>query len=417
MRAPTKMRANRSILHNKWNKKKDTLKKLAKQVDWFLLGPVLILMVVGIVMVYSASADMPSGSAVGYFTKQAAFDVSGLALIAVLFRLPIHWQSIGVRRIVGFFALLSIVVLLVTLFIGPVINGARGWIIMGSASFQPVEVFKVLLVLGLAYLLSQDKQNIAIPEKREQRLWWVYMLLLLAGIVIDFMMPDMGGTIILVMIGLVMYLAARHKPAWTVGLIALIGVVYAAIPYIAHVFDFEHSNNYQLARFTAFVDPWAVASTSGLQVINSMYAISNGGFFGRGLGNSLQKFGNLPEPNTDFIMAIVAEELGVIAVIVILALMYLIIFRMILWGMRTKNMFYRLTLYGFAVYLFMQVFINFGGVIGALPITGVTFPFISYGGTSIWSLTVSIGIALNTIKQVKFEWQHRAAEENRNGRI
>ena len=153
--------------------------------------------------------------------------------------------------------------------------------------------------------------------------------------------------------------------------------------------------SYKLARLVAFIDPFGHANGSGQQLVNSYYALSNGGVFGVGLGNSIQKRGYLPEPNTDFIMAITGEELGLIGVVIIMLLLGIIVWRIIRIGIRSADSFNTLVCYGVATYFAVQAFINVGGVIGWLPITGVTFPFISYGGSSMFSLTLSLGIVLN----------------------
>jgi cell division protein FtsW len=236
--------------------------------------------------------------------------------------------------------------------------------------------------------------------------------MIIAGFVLDRYMPDYGGLLILASIGAIMLLSSGRSPIPVVigGYSFFIGVYLAIAPIVRwlEIHMPQLNSNYVFLRFVAYVDPWGNASSSGLQVINSWYAISNGGIFGRGLGNSIQKLGRLPEPNTDFIMAVIAEELGLIGVLVILLLTFIIIFRLVLWGIRSqKSPFRRLALYGFAAYLLMQVFINFGGVIGVLPITGVTYPFISYGGSSVFSLALAMGVSLNLIKSAKLERSRR----------
>ncbi|WP_439794943.1 FtsW/RodA/SpoVE family cell cycle protein [Secundilactobacillus kimchicus] len=164
--------------------------------------------------------------------------------------------------------------------------------------------------------------------------------------------------------------------------------------------------SYKLARVLAFVDPFGHASSAGAQLVNSYYALSNGGLFGVGLGNSIQKRGYLPEPNTDFIMAIVGEELGLVGIVVILILLAIIIGRAVQLGIRSTNGYYALLCYGIATYFTVQAVINVGGVAGVLPITGVTFPFISYGGSSMFSLTLALGTLLNISTRERKERNH-----------
>jgi cell division protein FtsW len=155
------------------------------------------------------------------------------------------------------------------------------------------------------------------------------------------------------------------------------------------------SNSYQLQRIIAFTNPFGHATGAGQQLVNSYYAISNGGLFGVGLGNSVQKTGYLPEPNTDFIMAILTEELGAIGAICVMALLTFIIARIVLIGVRSTHPYHSLICYGVATYMTIQTLFNMGGVLGVLPITGVTFPFISYGGSSILTLSFCLGLVLN----------------------
>ena len=167
----------------------------------------------------------------------------------------------------------------------------------------------------------------------------------------------------------------------------------------------------------AFLNPFGNASGSGSQLVNSYYAISNGGVFGSGLGNSVQKMGYLPEPNTDFIMSITSEELGLVGVSVILILLMIIICRMIQIGVRSNSMYEMLLCYGSATFILIEAFFNIGGVLGLLPITGVTFPFISYGGSSMLILSFTVGIIMNiSIQQNKQRALRRGARQPRRAR-
>jgi len=170
---------------------------------------------------------------------------------------------------------------------------------------------------------------------------------------------------------------------------------WVLVPLMSRLPQSVLSNSYQLRRFLGFLNPFKTASGAGTQLVNSYYAISNGGLTGVGIGNSLQKRGYLPEPNTDFIMSITAEELGLIGVLLIMGLLLVIVIRMIYIGVRSNNTFNILVCYGVAAYLTIQTFINIGGIVGLIPITGVTFPFMSYGGSSMMVLTLSLGLVLN----------------------
>jgi cell division protein FtsW len=354
------------------------IKNRFRYLDLWLLIPIIAIMIFGDAMVYTASTNMATGSASSFLKKQALFGV--LSLTTIL--------NIGILITMG-----------ITLLVGPVTSGAKGWIYIGSFGIQPVEYFKISMILYIAHRFARK-----IPKTKAWfpniRLWDV--MIPLTGIGLTILMPDMGGAIILILIlAIVMTMAGVRKRA-LLTFLAVVVCLYIAIPFLLPVLGRLPFFQYQLARFDAYVNPW-LAGDAGHQLINSYYAISNGGLFGRGLGNSIQKTGYLPEPNTDFIMAIVGEELGAITIWLVLIVFAVIIWRLIVMGIRARHMNQRLVLYGIATYIVVQILINLGGVVGALPITGVTFPMISYGGSSLLSWGITFGVALNIIGQIKSE--------------
>ena len=227
------------------------------------------------------------------------------------------------------------------------------------------------------------------------------LLIPFAGMTLVFLMPDFGGIVILLLIFLIVLMMAGVRMRSLLTLVAFVLATYIAIPFSLPLLGKLPFFQYQIARFEAYVNPW-VAGDSGHQLINSYYAISNGGLFGRGLGNSIQKTGYLPEPNTDFIMAVVGEELGAITIWAVLIVFAVIICRLIVMGIRARHMQQRLVLYGIGTYVVVQILINLGGVVGILPITGVTFPLVSYGGSSLISWGITFGVALNIVGQIKY---------------
>ena len=220
-----------------------------------------------------------------------------------------------------------------------------------------------------------------------------------------FAQPDTGGATINFAIIAVMALACDIR--WSYGIGALIG--FPLVGYFLLEKAVESGlfhGGYRAQRFIAFMNPFGNASGSGSQLVNSYYAISNGGVFGVGLGNSIQKMGYLPEPNTDFIMSIASEELGLVGVSLILGLLLCLICRIILIGVRSRSLYQTLICYGTATFMMVETFFNIGGVLGLLPITGVTFPFISYGGSSMLVLSSAVGIVMNiSVQQNKEQLQ------------
>lgn len=375
-----------------------------KYMDPWILGSIMILMIFGTAMVFTSSTNMATGSATSFFIKQLFFVGLSTSIMLFLFMIGIPWQKKSYAVLVQY-ALIGLVLLLgITRLFGPVTSGAHGWLYFAGFGFQPVEYFKIAMILWLAMKFSNVVRKKAAPGRQlmPMLLNWRITTLPVAGMLITLSMPDAGGFGILLAIAGVMLMTAGLPVVWMSLIVFLILVILlsmpALIPYLEHLGFMP----YQLQRFEAFVDPWS-AGDAGHQLINSYYTISNGGLFGRGLGNSIQKLGFLPEPNTDFIMAVVGEELGAITIVLVLIFIGIIVWRIMMYGTRTRNMEFRLILYGTAMFIMVQVLINLGGVTGVLPITGVTFPWISYGGSSLLSLGIMMGIVLNIIGRLRMQ--------------
>ncbi|MCW0952872.1 FtsW/RodA/SpoVE family cell cycle protein [Weissella ceti] len=378
---------------------------------WLFLG-IVIVMMFGCAMVYTASTNMATGSALNFFIKQAVFGVIAVIALITIYLFPINWESEQYRFFVNALTILLIFVLFITLMFGPVTSGAKGWLYFMGFGFQPVEYFKIALILYLSWRFSKTVRNYkAIPGGKTLRakLWSVQNLTFpVAGMGLTALMPDLGGTVILGLIFLMISFTAGVGVGYLLTLVLLIIGTLLIMPILLPLLEqYGFLQTYQLARFEAYIDPWSVGDGAGHQLINSYYALSNGGFFGRGLGNSIQKLGLLPEPNTDFILAIIGEELGAIAVCALLIFMGVITLRLMWYGINTRNLHYRLILFGIAAYIIIQIFINLGGVTGLLPITGVTFPLISYGGSSLLSWGLTFGLAFNIIGKLRQEAYER----------
>lgn len=373
-----------------------------KQIDYFLILPYLFLSAIGVVMVYSSSANVAvqNGSTpIAYLVKQLLFVFLGFILTG--FMTAVNLKKIRTQNILMAFYGVFIVLCLYLLVKGKTVNGAAGWINFGPINLQPAEFLKFYLIIFTAQFLSA-------PKMRNDLLgghWWQVMRIPLGMsallIIMVLLQPDMGNATILSGIIFMMCLGSgiSFKRSYAIlGATAaiIVGVVF---PISLKLYESGAIKSYKLARLVAFVDPFGHQRGTGQQLVNSYYALSNGGLFGVGLGNSIQKRGYLPEPNTDFIMAITGEELGLVAIIVILILLGMIVWRAVKIGIKSQNMFNALVCYGIATYFAIQAAINVGGVIGWLPITGVTFPFISYGGSSILSLTLCLGTLLNISAQ------------------
>lgn len=367
-------------------------------LDYSILVPYLILSVVGIIMVYSASSAKlaqlgknPGTDAV----KQAAFFVIGIIAIVFIYKMKTKlFQSKNFIMIaIGIISLMLILTKFTNL--GKSGGGADGWLSIGGITIQPAEFLKIVIIWYLAYILSR-RQNMINKNFKEAALKPLILIGVLIFLVV--IQPDNGGAVILAMIASIMVLASGVNYFYT-GLAMGTGVVgsFLAIQLISITggFIFPDRFKYVFNRFRTFSNPFIDPLGDGHQMVNSYYAMSNGGWFGLGIGNSIQKKGFLPEAQTDFMFSIVIEELGLIVAIVLLAILLFLILRILMIGIKSKNTFNSMMCIGIGGMILIQTFINIGGITGIIPLTGVTFPFLSQGGSSLITLSIAIGFALN----------------------
>lgn len=351
--------------------------------DMLMLGSTLLLLGIGVVMVYSASAVLAFrefGDAFYYLKRQALF--AALGIMAMVFTMNTdYWIWKKHAKLVLIICFILLVAVLIP-GIGVVRGGARSWLGIGSFGIQPSEFMKIGMIIFLSNWLSEKQNTITLFGKG------LLPPLGLVGLAFGLIMlqPDLGTGAVLVGASLlIIYTAgARLVHLSYLGLVGVLGLVglIAAAPY-------------RLKRITAFLDPWQDPLGAGYQAIQSLYAIGPGGLVGLGLGMSRQKYSYLPEPQTDFIFSIIAEELGFIGGTFVLALFILLLWR----GMRTAitapDTFGSLLAAGIVGMIAVQVIINIGVVIGMFPVTGITLPLISAGGSSLTLMLTSIGVLLN----------------------
>lgn len=380
--------------------------------DYYLMVPYLVLCMIGIVMVYSASSAIEmqnGGTPTSYLIKQTIYVIMGICCLLFGANYPLkHYRT---PRFLRDSTLAMIGMLLFVLVLSHAVNGAKGWINLGVINIQPVEICKIYFILYLSDRMARVRARNDHFISSGGGPWLVVALCLLLIV----LQPDIGGMAINVMIVAVLFLACDFR--WSFGISILLIIPIMCYLLVEKAVESGLIHGYRMARFVAFLNPFGNASGSGSQLVNSYYAISNGGVFGSGLGNSVQKMGYLPEPNTDFIMSITSEELGLVGVSVILILLMIIICRMIQIGVRSNSMYEMLLCYGSATFILIEAFFNIGGVLGLLPITGVTFPFISYGGSSMLILSFTVGIIMNiSIQQNKQRALRRGARQSRRAR-
>lgn len=393
-------------------------------LDYSIFIPYMILSVLGLIVVYSTtSANLVQFGANTFksVVNQGVFWIVSLVIIALVYKMKLNVLRNG-KLIAGAIGV-EILLLLIARVFGTETNGAKGWLYLGSFSMQPAEYLKVLIVWFLAYDFARKEDRIAqedylaltkhqiFPRKLND---WRLVLAVLIGIVM--IMPDLGNATILVLTSFIMVSASGIAYRWFGVLLTTITTISAFFLGLIWVIGVDTMSKvpvfgYVAKRFSAFFNPFADLAGSGHQLANSYYAMSNGGWFGMGLGNSIEKRGYLPEAQTDFVFSIVIEEFGFIGASLILALLFFLILRIILVGIRAKNPFNSMMAIGIGGMMLVQTFINIGGISGLIPSTGVTFPFLSQGGNSVLILSVGIAFVLNISASEKREEVYQSLDE------
>ncbi|EMB64425.1 FtsW/RodA/SpoVE family cell cycle protein [Streptococcus mutans] len=396
-------------------------------LNYSILLPYLILSVLGLIVVYSTTSASLIQNGLNPFRSvinQAAFWVISLLAILFIYRLKLNFlKNSGVLTIM---MMIEVVLLLIARFWTQEVNGAHGWIVIGPISFQPAEYLKVIMVWFLAFTFARRQQSIEIYDYQAltKRKWWpkqlsdlkdwrFYSLVLILLVAAQ---PDLGNATIIVLTAIVMYSVSGVGYRWFSALLTGIITLSAVFLGLINIVGVKTMSKvpvfgYVAKRFSAFFNPFKDVTDSGHQLANSYYAMSNGGWLGRGLGNSIEKRGYLPEAQTDFVFSIIIEELGLIGAGLILALIFFLILRILLVGVKAKNPFNSMIALGIGSMMLMQVFVNIGGISGLIPSTGVTFPFLSQGGNSLLVLSVAIGFVLNIDANEKREDIYQEVEE------
>lgn len=357
------------------------LKKI--NFDLILFFAVIIISLFGVLMIYSSSsvwAGYKFNDSFKYLKSQGLFMIVGVILMVIISRIDYRIYKKKSNVILGFCFILLILVLIPG--IGSVRNGSRSWFGIGPFGIQPSEFMKLALIIFTAKYLEKNEKLVTNVKKGVFPILGITLLAF--GIIM--LQPDFGtGTIIVMTIVCMLFVSGvKMNFFMKVGVIGLIGVVVLIL--IAP---------YRLARILSFVDPWKDPLGTGFQIIQSLYAIGPGGLLGMGLGNSIQKHFYLPEPQTDFIFSIISEELGFLGVIIVSTLFLTIIYRGIKTSLNSKDLFGKYLGFGMIFQLSFQAVLNLMVVVGLIPVTGVTLPFLSYGGSSLLISMISIGILLN----------------------
>lgn len=347
-----------------------------KNFDWWLFGSAVFLAIFGIIML--AGEELASQDI--FFKKQLFFGILGAVLVIFISffdyrRLKTHYSS------PFFIYILSLVALAAVLFFGVQIRGSVSWLRIGFFSVEPVEFVKIALLIFLAKFFTLRHAEIFHPA--HIILSAVYVAI---PTILVLRQPDLGSAIILIMIwtGIILVAGIKKKH------FAILSAIFLVLISVAWFGVFK---DYQKARIISFLNPLHDPLGAGYNILQARIAIGSGGIWGAGLGQGNQtRFGFLPEARTDFVFAAIAEEFGFVGVLLIFSAYGLLFFRVLKIVSNAPNNFARLFCFGFLILLFSQFAINVGMNLGLVPVTGITLPFVSYGGSSLISLFIALGL-------------------------
>ena len=359
---------------------------MKKKYDIILFIAVILLITFGLIMIYSASsiwAEYKFNDSFKYVKHQLLFFIIGLILMIKVCNIDYNFYYKKSNLIIGICFILLVLVLIPG--IGSIRNGSRSWFGIGSFGIQPSEFMKIALIIFTAKYLQDNEKSLKNIKNGVVPILGV--LFLIFGLIM--LQPDFGtGMIIVLSILCMMFIAGVPIKFFIgLGLIGVLGIV--GLILIAP---------YRMDRITSFINPWSDPLGTGFQIIQSLYAIGPGGLLGQGFLNSRQKQFYLPEPQTDFIFSIISEEFGFLGVIIVSGLFIMILYRGIMIALNSKDLFSKYLSFGLIFQLLIQAVMNLMVVIGLIPVTGVTLPFLSYGGSSLLISMISIGILLNISK-------------------
>jgi cell division protein FtsW len=361
-------------------------------LDKYLVFSIISLLVLGIIMVASASIPITERMhlAFYYFTlNQIIYVIAGLVLLVITSYIPLKvHETLNI-----YYLIMSICLLIVILIPGVTrpINGSLRWFFFGSISMQPSEIAKISFILYMAgYMVRRDYQI------KNYFSGFVIPMVVLGGVCALLLLePDFGAACVITITSLGMMFLAGAKFRYFLSLLPLIATSFGILAL---------SSTYRLQRFIAFRDPWADQFNHGYQLVQSLIAFGRGGIFGTGLGNSLQKLLYLPEAHSDFIFAILAEELGLLVAFGTILLFGLLFYRAILIGKQAQNtklFFASYVAYGVGLWIMLQAIINIGVNVGILPTKGITLPLVSSGGSSMLIVCISLGLLFRVDYEVK----------------
>ncbi len=370
------------------------LKKFHSYYDYSLLFLTLFLVCFGLVMIYSTSsynASRDFGNPAFYLEKQGAFAVLGTVVMLIVSKIDyrMYITKLPVLKVKPVTLLFIFCILLQTyvLIFGKEINGAKRWIDLGPlGSFQPSELSKIAVILFTAYIVNLS------PVKLDKFRGFIRVAVFIAPLIVLVLIPNFSTALVMSAIMVAICFVASRKKLYFVASGIIMGAIGAA---------FVFGVSYRSTR----IDVWRNVEThpKGYQILQGLYAIASGGIFGKGLGESMQKLGFIPESHNDMIFSVICEELGLFGAVAVIMLFVLMVWRLFVIAINASDLYGGLIATGVLTHIAVQVLLNIAVVTNTIPSTGIPLPFISYGGSSLMVLLFEMGIALSVSNQIKYE--------------
>ena len=371
-----------------------TIQKSGTYFDYSLLFVWIFVMLLGYVLLYSASSYMAvsiQGDSTFYLKRQIRATIIGcMGMIPVTLMDYRVWKKLDKVIYIG----AIVTVFLVRTPLGIENNGARRWVGFGGIQFQPAELVKIGVIVMTAYMLSKCGNR---ALKNIKTCYQIFAISILGAFLVVVLTSNLSSAIIIVAIGAVMVIVAGACAKFVITLVGAGGIGLTAIIGISALVG----KSFRLSRIMVWLDPEEYADSGGYQVMQGLYAIGSGGLFGKGLGNSAQKMGFVPEAANDMVFAIICEELGIFGAFCLIFLFVFMIRRMRVIASNAPDLYGSMLVVGVMAHISIQVVLNIAVVTNSIPNTGVSLPFISYGGTSLAFLMVEMGIVLSVSRRIK----------------
>ncbi len=391
--------ANYQTVNRRVNEKKKVRKreKSIAYFDYSLLAILICLICFGLVMLYSTSSYSAmmkqNGDSLFYFKRQLLFCIAGFVGMWIVSKIDYHWY---IKKSKVFYFISIFMMFLVKTPLGKEVNGAKRWIKLPfGQQLQPAEIAKIAIILFIPALICSMGKEIKTLEGIARVLAWGAF-----SAAVVFIITDNLSTAIIVM-GITCITIFVVHPRTRIFIVLAVGIILTGI-IGARILGMamETSGNFRLRRILVWLNPEKYASEGGYQIMQALYAIGSGGFFGKGLGNSAQKM-IIPEVQNDMILSIICEELGVFGAIMVLILFGMLLYRLLFIAQNAPDLYGSLVVTGIFAHIALQVILNVMVVINCIPTTGITLPFISYGGTSVLFLMAEMGLALGISSKIE----------------